>query len=63
MMIPPKTDPYATKSARTVDLLLILLALLTILFAVWTAPRHQSETSELSSTVATGSNASLAPLF
>lgn len=42
MTIPPKTDPYATKSARAVDLLLILLALLTILFAVWTAPHAKA---------------------
>ena len=42
--MPPKQDPYATRSARAADLILILLALLAILFAVWTAPHRLSST-------------------
>ena len=38
-----KFDPYATRSTRAGDLLLILFALLAILLAVWTSPRHQSD--------------------
>ena len=43
--MPPKPDPYATPRARAADLILILLTLLAILFAVWTAPHAQSSSS------------------
>ena len=39
--MPPKADPYATKSARAFDLLLILFTLLAIAVLILTAPRHQ----------------------
>lgn len=40
--MPPKNDPYATKSARAADLILILVALLALLFAILTAPHAKS---------------------
>ncbi len=38
--MPPKNDPYATKSARAADFVLILIAILAILFAVLTSSGH-----------------------
>jgi hypothetical protein len=40
--MPPKSDPYATPRARAADLVLILLALLAILLAIWTAPKTKA---------------------
>ena len=42
--MPPKLDPYATPRARAVDLALIIFTLLLIALAIWTAPRHRSDT-------------------
>ncbi len=47
--MPPKNDPYATRSARAADLLLIVITLLAILLAIWTAPTHQSDSGKTSS--------------
>ncbi|HEY1769765.1 MAG TPA: hypothetical protein VGG02_05875 [Chthoniobacterales bacterium] len=40
--MPPKDDPYATKSARVIDLVLILIALLVMAIAVLTSPRRHA---------------------
>lgn len=40
--MPPKADPYATKSAWTVDAALILFAVLMIVVVIGTAPRHRA---------------------
>ncbi len=37
--MPPKVDPYSTRSARAVDLVLILFAIVVIVLAVWSSPR------------------------
>jgi hypothetical protein len=39
--MPPKADPYATKGARAVDLILIALAIAAIALVILTSPRHQ----------------------
>lgn len=38
--MPPKSDPYATSSARIFDFLLCILAILLIVIAILTAPRQ-----------------------
>jgi hypothetical protein len=43
--MPPKDDPYATKSARVIDLVLILIALLVMAIAVMTSPRRHASPS------------------
>ena len=48
----PKADPYATRSARTVDAALVLFALAMIAFVILTAPRHQPEADKTSPPVA-----------
>jgi hypothetical protein len=55
--VPPKLDPYATPRARAVDLALIIFTLLLIALAIWTAPRHRSDTGAVSP--AKGANASV----
>lgn len=47
--MPPKTDPYATPRARAADLILILLALLGIFVAIWTAPHAKSAATDAQS--------------
>ena len=48
--MPPKIDPYATPRARFFDLALILFAILVIAIAIYTSPRHRSDTGALSPT-------------
>ena len=48
--MPPKIDPYAAKSDRAADLILILLALLGIFVAIWTAPHAKSAANDSQST-------------
>ena len=45
----PKIDPYATPRARAADLILVLLALLAIFVAVWTAPHAQFDSNGIES--------------
>jgi hypothetical protein len=41
---PAKIDPYATPRARVADLVLLIVAVLAILFAIYTAPRSHADT-------------------
>ena len=60
--MPPKADPYATKSAWTIDFALILFAVAMIVMVVCTAPRFRREAApaapEVAPTLATDTSSS-----
>ncbi len=37
--MPPKSDPYANRTTRAIDLLLVLFAVAVIVIVVWTSPQ------------------------
>ena len=40
--MPPKHDPYASRTHRILDLILITFVIFVVLFTIYTAPRSRS---------------------
>jgi hypothetical protein len=52
--VPPKHDPYASRSNRILDLILIIFVIIVVLLTIYTAPKSRSNSQ--SDAVARGSS-------